>query len=56
MELEVKKFRSAQFKEMLLKYHKNPLNVQKEILLDTYKIWKGSEDQVDDITVVGLKL
>ncbi|MGD0341176.1 MAG: response regulator [Bacteroidales bacterium] len=51
-----KKFRRAQFKEVLLKIHKNPMAVQKEILLDTYNSWKGNGDQVDDITVVGLKV
>jgi CheY-like chemotaxis protein len=53
---EDKKFRRAQFKQVLLKNHKNPLTVQKEILLDTYKSWKGNGEQVDDITVVGLRL
>jgi sigma-B regulation protein RsbU (phosphoserine phosphatase) len=51
-----KKFRSAQFKEVLLRNHKYALAVQKEMLLNTYHNWKGIEDQVDDITVVGLKL
>jgi len=53
---EDKKFRRAQFRQVLLKNHKNPLAVQKEMLLDTYLKWKGKEEQVDDITVVGLKL
>ena len=51
-----KKFLRAQFKELLLGNHKNPLAVQKEMLLDTFHNWKGSQEQVDDITVVGLKL
>ncbi|OFY61786.1 MAG: hypothetical protein A2V64_04655 [Bacteroidetes bacterium RBG_13_43_22] len=53
---EEKKFLRAQFKQALLKIHKHPLEVQKKMLLDTYHIWKGSGEQVDDITVVGLKL
>jgi serine phosphatase RsbU (regulator of sigma subunit) len=53
---EEKKFLRNQFKQILLKIHKNPLAVQKEMLLDTYTNWKGNGDQVDDITVVGLKL
>ncbi len=53
---EEKKFLRDQFKQVLLKIHKNPLVVQKEMLLDTYNSWKGNGDQVDDITVVGLKL
>jgi CheY-like chemotaxis protein len=51
-----KKFRRTQFKEVLLKNHKYNLSIQKEMLLDTYNTWKGSQDQVDDITVVGLRL
>jgi phosphoserine phosphatase RsbU/P len=53
---EDKKFRRARFKQVLLKNHKNPMHVQKEMLLDTYLKWKGKEEQVDDITVVGLRL
>jgi serine phosphatase RsbU (regulator of sigma subunit) len=53
---EEKKFLRDQFKQVLLKIHKNPLAVQKEMLLDTYNTWKGNGDQVDDITVVGLRL
>jgi serine phosphatase RsbU (regulator of sigma subunit) len=51
-----KKFRRTQFKEVLLKNNKYNLSIQKEMLLATYKTWKGSQDQVDDITVVGLRL
>lgn len=53
---EEKKFRRAQFKQILLKNHKYTLSVQKEMLLDTYNSWKGNGEQIDDITVVGLKL
>jgi CheY-like chemotaxis protein len=53
---EEKKFLRDQFRQVLLKIHKNPLAVQKEMLLDTYNFWKGNGEQVDDITVVGLKL
>jgi serine phosphatase RsbU (regulator of sigma subunit) len=53
---EEKKFRRAQFREVLLKNHKYSLAVQKQMLLDTYNNWKGNGEQVDDITVVGLRL
>ncbi len=53
---EDKKFLRNQFKQVMLKIHKNPLEVQKEMLLNIYNRWKGNGDQVDDITVVGLRL
>ncbi len=53
---EGKKFRQSQFKEVLIRYHKKTLEVQKQMLQDAYLNWRGREEQVDDITVVGLKL
>jgi len=53
---EEKKFLRDQFKEVLLKIHNNPLAIQKEMLMNTHNIWKGNGDQIDDITVVGLRL
>jgi len=53
---EVKKFLSSQLKEVLMRNHEKPLKVQKQLLLDIYLNWRGREDQVDDITIVGLKL
>ncbi len=52
---DVKKFKSGQFKETLLRYHKHPLQIQKQMLLETYNSWKGNSEQIDDITIVGLK-
>jgi CheY-like chemotaxis protein len=51
-----KKFLRSRFKEVLLKHYKKPLEVQKQLMLDTYNSWKGNGEQVDDITVVGLRL
>jgi CheY-like chemotaxis protein len=52
----VRKFRRSQLKELLMRNHKEPLKTQKQLLLDAYLNWQGREDQVDDITIVGLKL
>ena len=53
---EVKKFLRSQLKEVLMRNRKKPLEVQKQLLLDIYLNWRGREEQVDDITIVGLKL
>ena len=52
----LKKFGSIQFKELLIRNNQKSLDIQKQILMETYLSWKGIEEQVDDITVVGLKL
>jgi phosphoserine phosphatase RsbU/P len=51
-----KKFGSTHFKEFLIRHHKKPLPEQKQLLLDAYLNWRSKEEQVDDITIVGLKL
>ena len=51
-----KRIGSTRFKELLLQINKSGFNVQKQNLLDFINAWKGEEDQVDDITIVGLKL
>ncbi len=51
-----KKFGYKRFRDLLLKIHKMPFKSQKEALIDEFIIWREYEDQVDDITIVGLKL
>jgi len=51
-----KKLKYGPFKDILLSYHQKPLNIQKELLLNTLLDWKGDYDQVDDIMVVGIKI
>ncbi len=52
---KLKKISSAQFKEILFRNHRLPMEEQKQALLDTYYKWKGDEDQIDDITIVGIR-
>jgi len=51
-----KKFMSKNFKELLLKMHKKPMDKQKEILEKTLNEWQGSFERVDDILVMGVKI
>ncbi|MGZ4099476.1 MAG: hypothetical protein ACXVNM_11390, partial [Bacteroidia bacterium] len=51
-----KKYKSKQLYDLLLSVSSLPLNEQKNILQDTFKTWKGSLEQVDDVCVIGIKL
>ena len=51
-----KKFMAKHFRDLLLEVHKQPVNLQKEILNKTFEDWRGNHDQVDDILVIGLKI
>lgn len=45
-----------QLKELLVKIHKQPMKKQKKLITEAFIEWKGSEDQVDDILVIGIKI
>ena len=50
------KFMTKKLKELLLEIHQLPMAEQKEVLLNTFKAWKGSAHQTDDVLVMGVKL
>lgn len=51
---ENKKFMSRRFEELLLEIHANPPETQKEILKRRLDEWRGLNEQVDDILVIGI--
>ncbi len=51
-----KKFMYKSFKDMLIKFHQRPLSEQKTAIKNIFYDWKGENDQVDDICVLGLKI
>ena len=51
-----KKFRYRQFQELLLSIYNLPLGEQKEKLYRTMIDWKGDNDQVDDILILGFRI
>jgi len=53
---EGKKFKSRQFKELLVKICDKPMPDQKEIIIRTFDEWKGDMNQVDDIVVIGVRI
>jgi len=51
-----KKFKSRNLKELLLSLHPKPLEEQKLLLAKHFNNWKGNEEQIDDVTVLGIKI
>jgi serine phosphatase RsbU (regulator of sigma subunit) len=50
------KFSTEQFKSIILENHENPFDNQCEILSEALNDWKGNSDQIDDITILGIKI
>ncbi len=51
-----KKFKYKPFKRLLLEASDKPMNEQKEIIDKTFEDWKGDNEQVDDVCVMGVKI
>jgi serine phosphatase RsbU (regulator of sigma subunit) len=51
-----KKFRIKRLREKLAEVQHLPMNKQHQELHTTLSIWKGTQEQVDDITLIGVKL
>ncbi len=53
---EGKKYKKSVFRKLLTTIHNLPLKDQKELIEKEYLTWKGNLEQVDDITVLGIKI
>ena len=51
-----KKFMYVPFQQLLLENHNKPVDLQKELLDKTFEKWKGANEQIDDVLVMGLHL
>jgi serine phosphatase RsbU (regulator of sigma subunit) len=51
-----KKYMTRRFYNLIRDVHHLPMDKQKERLLQAHLEWKGSEEQVDDISVVGIRI
>lgn len=50
-----KRFGTKRFKELLIRIHREPMEKQKQLLLQRFQEHKGAMKQVDDILVFGLR-
>lgn len=53
---DLKKFLVKRFKELLVKINDKSMAKQKEIIEQTFENWKGGNQQIDDVTVLGFKI
>ncbi|MFP4555853.1 MAG: SpoIIE family protein phosphatase [Bacteroidales bacterium] len=50
------KYMIKRFRQLLFDIHHKPMDEQKQILESTINQWMGNYEQVDDITVIGIKV
>lgn len=53
---EGKKFQKNRVLELISQVKNEPLRNQKDILDITFEKWKGSKNQIDDVTILGVKI
>ncbi len=51
-----KKFKTANFKRLLLSIQKESIEKQREIIDKEFENWKGSIEQLDDVCVIGVRV
>jgi serine phosphatase RsbU (regulator of sigma subunit) len=51
-----KKYGSVRLKSLLKKLQNNIMHDQKEAITEEFETWKGDEEQIDDVLMVGIKL
>lgn len=51
-----KKFKPAQFRKLLVEIQELSMKEQKQALKDAFNEWKGDNDQVDDVCVIGYEI
>ncbi len=51
-----KKFMKKQMKELILQYAVLPLEEQKGIILKRFNDWKGDNEQIDDVTMIAVRI
>jgi hypothetical protein len=51
-----KKFKSLPLKYLILELQEKSVSDQRKVLDETFEQWKGSEEQVDDVCIVGVKV
>ncbi len=51
-----KKFSLRRLEQVFLENHEKSMEEQKNIIMNEFMIWKGDEQQIDDVTVMGFRV
>ena len=51
-----KKFLLRRFKDKIVEMKDLPMNEQKEIFDNEFNLWKGNQEQVDDVLIIGSEI
>ncbi len=51
-----KKLKSKAFKALLLSIQNETMDTQHQLIDDAYENWRGDEDQIDDVVVIGVRI
>jgi serine phosphatase RsbU (regulator of sigma subunit) len=51
-----KKFMSGNFKKLLLSVQEESMHKQAQILEETFESWRGDVEQIDDVSVIGVRI
>jgi serine phosphatase RsbU (regulator of sigma subunit) len=51
-----KKFKTANFKKLLLSIQTESMEYQKKLIEDSFTSWKGDQEQIDDVCVIGVRI
>jgi len=51
-----KKFKTQKFKELLLSVQSKSMEKQKEDIEETFELWRGNNEQIDDVCVIGVRV
>jgi len=51
-----KKFKSMNFKKLLLSIQKESMRDQGQVIEETFESWRGQHEQIDDVSVMGIRI
>jgi len=51
-----RKFQKKQLKELLFSIHQLPMDVQRNKLYEAFVNWRGANEQVDDVCIIGVRI